>query len=454
MKKFAMTMITLSLSAMLLAGCGDSAKETEQESLTGGESSEVAETETVEEKIYPEESYLDNLKADDYVELGEYMGLEVTLEAPYVSDEQIENYIQRVLDNNPVRTEVTGRAVKEGDVTDISYVGKKDGVAFDGGTADNYMLTIGAGQFIDGFEDGVVGMKAGETKDLELTFPDPYERNPDLAGAPVVFTVTLNKIYEESEAQLSDDFVAGLSIENVATVGEYRQYIYDGMMEEAQRQYDMDEESAILAAAHENAAFHDVPEAMVERYYDRLVSNMTYQAAMYGMDLDTFMLYGYGKQAEQYEEEMKDSARQAAEQILMMQAIAEREGLTVSNEEMEESLSQNAEQYGYESVDAYKEVLGNEVKGYREYVMSGKVTAFLVEKAKITQSEPVGETETGQASTEEAEDTQASTEEVGDTKESAEEPKGDNQAGAGTKTDRESAETESETETESAGKKK
>ncbi len=448
MKKFVTTMTVLSLSAMLLAGCGDSAKQPEQESSAAAEESgREEETETVEEKIYPDESYLDNLKAGDYVELGEYTGVEVSLEAPYVSDEQIENYIQRVLANNPVRTEITGRAVKEGDVTDISYVGKKDGVAFEGGTADHYMLTIGAGQFIDGFEDGVVGMKAGETKDLNLTFPDPYKNNPDLAGAPVVFTVTLNKIYEESQAQLSDDFVAGLSIENVATVGEYRQYIHDGMMEDAQRQYDMDKESAVLGAVHQNTAFHNVPEAMVERYYDRLVSNMTYQAALYGMDLDTFMLYGYGKEAEQYEEEMKDSARQAAEQILMMQMIAEQEGLTVSDEEMEESLAQNAEQYGYESVDAYKEVLGNEVKGYREYVMSGKVTAFLVEKAKITQTEHMEETEETQASAEEAEGTQASAEETEETKE-------DTRTAPETETAKESAGTESETETKSAGKKK
>lgn len=399
MKKLAMAVTAVSLSAMMLAGCGDSAAEETQESTAAEtqESSEAAETEeTVEEKVYADEAYMDYLNVDDYVELGNYFGVEVTLEAPYVTDAQVENYIQTVLNNNPVRTEITDRAVKDGDVTNIDYVGKRDGVAFDGGTGSNQELVIGSGSFIDGFEEGVIGMKIGETKDLNLTFPDPYKINPDMSGAEVVFTVTLNNIYEEAEAQLNDEFVAGLEIENIETVDDYRQYVYDGLMENAQYQYDMNVESAVLNAVHENASFKKVPEAMAERYYDRLVSNMSYQAALYGMDLEMFMLYGYGMEPEQYEQDMKDSAQQAAEQILMLQAIAEKEGLTVSDEEMEEDIAAKAAEYGYET-EEYKELIGSEMKGYREFVMSEKVTAYLLENAKITQTEPEtgAETESG-----------------------------------------------------------
>lgn len=422
MKKLAMAVTAVSLSAMMLAGCGDSAADQTQESTAAAteESSEAAETETVEEKVYADDSYMDYLNVDDFVELGDYLGVEVTLEAPYVSDEQVESYIQNVLANNPVRTEITDRAVQDGDVTEISYVGKKDDVAFDGGTADNYELTIGSGTFIDGFEDGVIGMKVGETKDLNLTFPETYERNPDLAGAEVVFTVTLNKIYEETEAELNDDFVAGLEIENVATVEDYRQYVYDGLMKNAEYQYDMDVENAVLNVIYENADFKAVPEAMADRYYDRLVTNMTYQAAMYGMDLETFMLYGYGMAAEQYEADMKDSAQRAAEQILMLQAIAEKEGLTVSDEEMEEDIAAKATEYGYESADAYKEVIGNEMKGYREFVMSEKVTAYLLENAKVTQTEPETEETTEAAETETAETETGTVEEETETSTKAE----------------------------------
>lgn len=412
MKKLAMAVTAVSLSAMMLAGCGDAAAEETQESTVAAaeESSEAAETETAEEKVYADESYMDYLNVDDYVELGEYKGVEVTLEAPYVSDAQVENYIQTVLDNNPVRTEITDRGVQDGDVTDINYAGTKDGVAFDGGTADNQELVIGSGRFIEGFEDGMIGMKVGETRELNLTFPETYG-NTELAGADVVFTVTLNHIYEETDAELNDEFVAGLGIEDVATVEEYRQYVYDGLMQSAEYQYEMNLENAVLNVVYENTTFKAVPEAMADRYYDRLVTNMNYQAAMYGMDLETMMLYGYGMEPEEYEADMKESAQQAAQQILMMQAIAEREGLTVSDEDVEADIAEKAEEYGYET-EEYRELIGDEIKGYREFVLSERLTAFLVENAKVTQTEPETDTEAVEEdSTENAAETETQTEE-------------------------------------------
>lgn len=388
MKKFMLAVTAVSLSAMMLAGCGKEADKQESTAATE-ESSAAAETQTeVAQKEYPEEAYLDNLNVGDYVTLGSYTGVEVSVEAPQVTDAQIDSYISNVQNNNKIKNEVTNRAVKEGDVTDISYVGKKDGEAFDGGTADNYELTIGSNSFIDGFEDGIIGMKTGETKDLNLTFPENYSQNADLAGAEVVFTVTLNKIYEEELPELNDEFVAGLGVENVSTVEEYKQYVSDNLMKTAQAQHDMQAESAILKAVCSNATVKDAPEAMTERYYDRLVSNLTYQASMYGFDLETFMLYGYGMTTEQYEEEMKVSAKEAAEQVMVLQAIAEKEGMTVSDEDMEKDIEESASNYGYESADAYKEALGAEIKGYREYMMTEKVTAYLVEKAKVNDVEP------------------------------------------------------------------
>lgn len=420
MKKSVIMTVSAALAVMMLAGCGSDAKTPESTAPASEESGEAAETEA--EKSYADEAYLDYLNVDDYLELGEYAGVEVTLEAPFVSDEQVESYIRSVLSSNSEKQEVTGRAAQTGDVTDINFVGKIDGVAFDGGTADNYELTLGSNSFISGFEDGVVGMEIGETKDLNLTFPDPYKNNPDLAGSPVLFTVTLNKIYEYVTPELDDAFVAGLGIEDVATVEEYRQYVYDGLYENAQSQYDMNLESAVLKAVYENANIKAAPEAMAERYYDRLVSNMTYQAAMYGMDLDSLMLYYYGMEPEQYEADMKASAQEAAEQILMMQAIAEQEGLTVSDEEVETDLESRAADYGYESVDAYKEALGDEVKGYREFLMSERVTAYLVDHAKITQTMP--ETDDATEDTEETEsteDAESAGEEAAETQTSAEE---------------------------------
>lgn len=410
MKKIMMAVTAVSLSALMLAGCGKNAgtqESTASAESAAEESSAAAETET--QKEYPQEAYMDNLNVSDYVEPGDYLGIEVSVEAPYVEDAQVDSYIENVRNNNKIKNEVTNRAVKDGDVTDISYVGKKDGVAFDGGTADNYELTIGSGNFIDGFEDGVIGMKTGETKDLNLTFPETYQ-NADLAGAEVVFTVTLNKIYEEELPELNDEFVTGLGVEDVATVEEYRQYVYDNLFKTAQAQHDMEVESAVLKVVRGNAKIKSIPEAMTERYYDRLVSNLTYQASMYGFDLATFMQYGYGMTTEQYEEEMKVSAQEAAEQVMVLQAIAEKEGMTISDEDMEADIEAKAGNYGYESADAYKEALGSEIKGYREYMMTEKVTAYLVENAKVHNTEPAEKTENGTGETAAETETQTAAE--------------------------------------------
>ena len=376
-KNFWMTGV-LALSVVLLAGCG--ADEKQQETETATQETQVT---------YPDEAYLENLNVDDFVELDrdQYQGMTISLAAASVSDEQIDEEIQAALSNNPKRTEITDRAAQEGDLTDISYVGKKDGVAFDGGTADHYELELGSGTFIDGFEDGVIGMKKGEEKDLNLTFPEDYN-DAELAGQDVVFTVTLNTIYELSEPELDDAFVSGLGIENVETVEQYRQYLYDRDMESAQQQYENDLENAVLDAAYQNAVFKKDATEMEARYRDRLVNtNYSYAttlAAMYGVDLETYLGMTWEEYVAANEDDIAKSANLATKQILMLQKIAQNEGLTVTEEEIEEGLIKDAEEYGYESVEDYKEALGEELQTYGEYLLTEKVIDYLVENANVT----------------------------------------------------------------------
>ena len=140
--------------------------------------------------------YLSDFKAEDYVKLGEYKGVEISVAEPEVTQEALEGAISVMLseDSKVEPVEVTGRSVKAGDSVNIDYEGKLDGVAFEGGTAQGADLIIGSGRFIGGFEAGMIGMEIGETRDLDLSFPDPYTPNPDLAGKPVVFTVKVNSI--------------------------------------------------------------------------------------------------------------------------------------------------------------------------------------------------------------------------------------------------------------------
>ena len=381
------------------AGCAKAEEdpaETVQES--AGES--AAEDGTAAAEDYGPEAYLNGITVSDYVTLGDYKGVKVSVDAAVVTDEYLDSYIDYVLQSNMLTTEVTDRPVQEGDIVNIDYEGKIDGVAFDGGTAEGYDLAIGSGSFIDGFEDGLIGAETGETRDVEVTFPEDYH-GTDVAGKDAVFTVTVNSISVETLPELTDEFVQGLGV-GAETVEEYRQYAYDLLMEEQQANHDAEAEMAVLETVMNNAELQDPPEDMTNRYYSRLIDNMNYYASMYGYDLETFLsLNGTS------EETIMESARNAAKQLITMQAIAEAEGMEVTDEELDEEIEANAVSMGYEDADAYREAL--DAEGYREYMLTEKVLDFLLENAEVVDVEP--ETaESAETDTEEAENEAEETE--------------------------------------------
>lgn len=329
------------------------------------------------EKDTSELVYLKDFDASSYVTLGDYKNVEITLEDPEVTEEDIDQSVEYILQTRPVSSPVTGRAAELGDVANIDYEGKLDGVAFEGGTAAGYDLELGSGSFIPGFEDGVVGMEIGETKDIDLNFPDPYKRNPDLAGAPVVFTVTLNGLSTQEPAQLNDEFVKGLMIEGCTTVEEFREYVRDSLMESQRQQYAQDRENAILEELEQITAYKDVPEGMANRMTDTLLANITAYAQMYGAEVADYVAGVYGGAAEEYEETLKEQASIMAQRYIMLAAIAEKEGISVSETERDEQLAREAEDYGFESVDEYTKDMDKEA--YREYLLVNKTMEFLGE---------------------------------------------------------------------------
>ena len=158
--------------------------------------------------------------SNDKITIKQYKGLEVEKVDPVeVTDTDVEDSINSTLQTKSTQNDITDRPAQEGDVVTIDYEGKKDGVAFDGGTAQDQQLELGSGSFIDGFEDGIVGHNIGETFDLNLTFPEDY-KSEDLAGQAVVFTVTLDKISEVIVPELTDELVAELS-ESAKTIEDY-----------------------------------------------------------------------------------------------------------------------------------------------------------------------------------------------------------------------------------------
>ncbi len=404
MKKFitgaALSLAGAALLGALVTGCGNAdtdTAESTQESVVESENAAEAETED-----FGPEAYLSGINVADYVTLGEYTGVEVSVDAPVVTDEYLDSYIDYVLQSNMVKTEITDRPVEEGDIVNIDYEGKIDGVAFDGGTAQGYDLTIGSGAFIDGFEDGLIGAQSGETLDVNVTFPEDY-RGEEVAGKDAVFTVTVNSISVESLPELTDEFVQGLDV-GVNTVEEYRQYAYDLLMEEEQNTHDSNAEVAILEAVMANSELQDPPEDMTNRYYSRMIDNMTYYASMYGYDLETFLsIQGTSEDA------IRESSVQAGQEIITMQAIAEAEGLSVTDEELDAEIESNAGSLGYDDVEEYRASL--DVEGYREYMMSEKVLDFLLENAVVTDVEP--ETEAAEAETTETAATETQATETG-----------------------------------------
>jgi trigger factor len=376
MKKKLLAVLMAAAVTLTFTACGSSnAESSEDTESTGQEADDAAST---------GEGYMKDFNAADYVTLGEYKGIEVALDEPTVTDEELESYISYVLQNSAVSVEVTDRSVEEGDIVNIDYVGKVDDVAFDGGTAEGYDLTIGSGTFIDGFEDGCIGMEIGETKDVEATFPDPYTNNTDLSGKTAVFTVTVNSISVQEIPELTDEYVQSLALEECSNVDEYRAYMSGILMEQKQSTFESDKSDLVYDAVVNACEFKDAPEAMVNRMNNTLITNLTSYADMYGVDIGTFVTYYYGGDAEDYEETLLSQAQVMAQNYLMMQAIADKENLNVSDEELEEQLAEEAESYGYET-EEYKEML--DIEAYREYLMAQKVMDFLTENAVTVPTE-------------------------------------------------------------------
>ncbi len=311
---------------------------------------------------------LAELNTDKYVTLGEYKGLEISVPVMEVTDDYIDNYIGFILSSQSQWEVVSeDRPAKMGDMVNIDYVGKIDGEAFAGGTDQGYDLQLGSGAFIPGFEEGLVGAVKGETRDVTLTFPDPYLNNPDMSGAEAVFTVTINEMKEKRMPELTDDFVVSLGLEECSTVEEYREYVRTLGEQYALETYDKNVEESLIGQAMAGCTFQEPPKAMVDEYYDTIVKNFSLTAASGGLSLEQ-LFTSYGITMEQFEEEERVRAAEECRRDIMLQAIANKENITVSQEEID-------------AADVDSTGSGNG----RDAVMRSKVVAFLRENAAITE---------------------------------------------------------------------
>lgn len=359
-------------------------------------------------------AYLSGLKASNFVEPCDYSAIPVEESAPSVSDDYVNYVVQYQLSSSATTEEITDRDdVEDGDIVNIDYVGKKDGEEFDGGSATGYDLTIGSGSFIDGFEDGLIGRKVGETVDLDLTFPEDYS-NSDLAGQSVVFTVTINKIQQKVTPELADDWVVSQDISGVSNVEEYNDYVYDQLMQQAQSSYDSDVQSKVAQYMVENSTYtQDPPQKMIDRLVESAKTYYTNYATQYGMELDDFLTTFLGADEDDPEQVLTDNATDSAKELLVMKAIADKEGLNPSRTEFNTQLSSYAAQAGYSSVDEFKK--SEDAESVRESLMLQNVLEFLQKNAVVSEpsDEDTEDTEsTAAGSTETTEDASAETTEA------------------------------------------
>ncbi len=346
-KKIVLLLLSVS---MLGFGAGCSDKEA-----TDKENTENVVQEAEEESVVNSEGLVvavDTENLENYMTLGEYRNLTVE-ESPVeeTTDEDVDEYIERQMTDNYSPVEVTeDRPVQENDTVNIDYAGYQDGEAFDGGTAQDQDLRIGSGRYIEGFEEGLIGHKKGETVTLNLTFPEDYDPNPDLAGQPVVFEVTINSISQPPA--LTDDWAAENT--DYDTAQEYWDAQKEALIQERTNEYESQVKSDLFQQVMESSQIKDYPEDALEELKTDIETQMDQMyTTMYGMSLEE-ALEAQGVSAEEAEQSIDESAKSYLSQYMVTQAILDAEGVSLTEEDYEKALDDFAKLSGFENGEAIK----------------------------------------------------------------------------------------------------
>nr|MBQ5811869.1 FKBP-type peptidyl-prolyl cis-trans isomerase [Clostridia bacterium] len=314
---------------------------------------------------------------DEYIILGKYSGIEVFVDAPARAlPEEVDAKVYEAMLALPEEAMVKDRAVEEGDTANIDFVGKIDGVAFDGGSAKGYPLEVGSGMMIPGFEEGIVGIMAGETKTVSLTFPEDYY-NAQFAGVPADFDITVNFIYPTLTDEIAQNH---LSFDSADA---YRKSIEDAINAEYDKEFAVAKEEAAWIKAMANSDFVGCPENLLNSIFESSVEAYETYALMYGMTYEEFFPAVYGLSVEEAEGILFENAKNIVNQKLLLYAIARDMGIDVSDERFEEDLAATAIILGYESVEKLLEELGGDRELLKEEKLLAQVLTEIVANANF-----------------------------------------------------------------------
>lgn len=307
----------------------------------------------------------------DYVSVGEYKGLKLNRITQTVTDDDIQAEIDYELQDkgNEVKDGAT-----EGDVVTINYTGTIDGKEFDGGSAEDYELTIGEGTMIDGFEDGIVGMKPGETKELDLTFPEDYDE--ELGGKAAVFKVTLQK--DVRKADLTDEWVTTNT--DYKNVDEYRAGVKKDLEQQASEIADSTLYSDAWSEVVSASEVKKYPEEAVNKAIDEYKAQYDAYVKEVGIEMSDF-LEAQGMTEEDYEKECKDYAQNRVEQNMLVQYIMDKEGLSVDDKDAGDLEKELCQEYGVTSLDEIADIYGQSEVDEAKALL--RVEKFIVANATV-----------------------------------------------------------------------
>lgn len=309
------------------------------------------------------------------VSLGQYIGLEAEYYELTITDSDVENSLLEEILYYRNNVQITDRPVRNGDIANIDYSGTVDGAPFEYGSDTGYELEVGSGSFMDGFEEQVIGMSIGQTSEIHVTFPDPYEGNPDLSGAAAVFVVTVNSIVgKEVPDIITDDMIAEISTTH-STVSEYREYIRSQLESQAEATNIQNQRNAVWSIISENSTVEN-PSNEKAKYYSNIYEvNYTEYADNYEMTLSEFVQQYLGMTTEEFNEEKKAYGEASAIRCAITEAIAKEQNITTTSDEYKAYV----EKYGYDS--DYEKQYGQAII---DDVLYEKVMDFIIDNTTFT----------------------------------------------------------------------
>ena len=315
------------------------------------------------------------------VEVKDYMGVEAEQEKAQVSDESVQAEIDNMLKRN-ARMITVDRESKNGDTLIFDFKGFVDGEQFEGGTAERHELKLGSGMFIPGFEEQLEGLKAGESKNVEVKFPENYTE--ELAGKDATFECLVHEVKEEEIPELDDEFVKDVS--EFDTVDELKEDIKKRQLENAKNMVVSRAKDAVVSKVYENNPV-DVPDVMVEDEITRMIQEIGQQLSYQGLTVENYLQYMGKNMSEMRNELREDAAKKVGTRIVLM-SIIDKENIEVSEEEMEAELAKIAEAYKRD-VEEIKNMIGIENLTYfQKDVQITKAIDMLYDNAKIKEVEP------------------------------------------------------------------